>query len=107
MRWVWVKLPSFSVWAAAGMKKTSVPISAVFSSPVSISGPSFQNVAVSISTRSRTTSQSSLDRASRCRRPLADPMAGFWPRTKKPATLPSAMSMIVRYDEWSPVMNGR
>ena len=28
MRWVWVNVPSFSVWAAAGRKNTSVPMSA-------------------------------------------------------------------------------
>ena len=39
-RWVLVNEPSFSVWAAAGMKNTSVPISSVLSSPVSISGES-------------------------------------------------------------------
>ncbi len=46
---MFVNEPSFSVCAAAGRKKTSVPTSSGFSSPVSISGPSFQNDAVSIS----------------------------------------------------------
>ena len=77
-----VKVPSFSVWAAAGRKNTSVPMSAVASSPVSISGPSSQKVALSISTRSRTTSQSSLARARRCSRLLDEPTAGFWPKRK-------------------------
>ena len=49
MRWVLVKLPSFSVCAAAGRKNTSVPMSSVRISPVSISGPSFHQVADSIS----------------------------------------------------------
>ena len=62
-----VKVPSFSVWAAAGSRNTSVPMSAVRSSPVSISGALYQNDAVSVSTRSRTTSQSSLAMALRCR----------------------------------------
>ena len=79
---MFVNVPSFSVWAAAGRKNTSVPTSAVTSSPVSISGPSSQNVALSISTRSRTTSQSSLASASRCSRLLDDPTAGFWPNRK-------------------------
>jgi hypothetical protein len=43
-----VNVPSFSTCAAAGRKNTSVPISAHASSPDSISGPSFQNVALSI-----------------------------------------------------------
>ena len=77
-----VKVPSFSVWAAAGRRKTSVPMSAVTSSPVSISGPSSQKVALSISTRSRTTSQSSSASARRCIRLLDEPTAGFWPKRK-------------------------
>ncbi len=48
-RCVFVKLPSFSVCAAAGSKNTSVAMSSVRSSPVSISGASFQNDALSIS----------------------------------------------------------
>ena len=86
-----VKLPSFSVWAAAGMKNTSVPMSSVRSSPRSISGPSFQKLAVSTSNRSRTTSQSSSAIAKRCRRELAEPTAGFWPATIMPSTVPSSM----------------
>ncbi len=86
-----VKQPSFSVWAAAGRKNTSVAMSSVTSSPVSISGPSFQKDAVSISTRSRTTSQSSLVMASRCSFELAFPTAGFWPTEKKPLTFPSSI----------------
>ena len=46
---------------------------------------------VSISTRSRTTSQSSFASASRCSRALAEPTAGFSPITKKPLTSPSSM----------------
>ena len=53
-----VKLPSFSVCAAAGRKNTSVPMSSVRNSPDSISGPSFHQVALSMSEKSRTTSQS-------------------------------------------------
>ena len=82
IRWVLVKLPDFSVCAAAGRKNTSVPILPVSSSPVSISCPSFQNVALSIMTMSLTTSQSRLAMASRCIRPLAEPTAGFWPNRK-------------------------
>ena len=43
----------------------------------SISGPSFHHVALSISEKSRTTSQSSFDMPSRCMRVLAEPTAGF------------------------------
>ena len=77
-----MKLPAFSVCAAAGRKKTSVPMSSVFSSPVSISGPSFHQVALSIITMSRTTSQSSFAIPSRCILALAEPTAGFWPNRK-------------------------
>ena len=78
---MFVNEPSFSTCAAAGRKKTSVGISSVFSSPDSISGLSYQNAAVSISTRSRTTSQSSFASPSRFARALALPTAGFSPAT--------------------------
>ena len=45
--------------------------------------------------------------ASRCRRPFAEPTAGFWPRRKYPDTFPSIMSMAVRYVPWSPLIRGR
>ena len=77
-----VKLPFFSVCAAAGRKNTSVPMSSVRISPVSISGPSFHQVALSISEKSRTTSQSRLAMPSRCIRALAEPTAGFSPNRK-------------------------
>ena len=76
---MFVNEPSFSVCAAAGRKKTSVPISSGFSSPDSISGPSCQKDADSISTMSRTTSHSSFASPSRCARPFACPTAGFSP----------------------------
>ena len=57
-RWVLVKVPFFSTCEAPGIRKTSVAMSAVATSPLSISGASYQKAAVSISTRSRTTSQS-------------------------------------------------
>ena len=82
MRWVWVNVPSFSTCDAAGKKKTSVAMSSVRSSPVSISGPSFQNVADSIMLRSRTTSHFRCAIPSRCILPCADPTAGFWPSRK-------------------------
>ena len=78
-RCVLVNDPSFSVWVAAGRRNTSVAMSCVRSSPDSISGPARQKAADSISTKSRTTSQSSLARARRWRRELADPTAGFSP----------------------------
>ena len=83
-----MKLPAFSVCAAAGRKNTSVPISSArisagsFPGPVSVSGPFFHQVALSIITMSRTTSQSSLAMPSRCIRALAEPTAGFWPNRK-------------------------
>ncbi len=43
-RWVLVKLPSFSVWAAQGKKKTSVLMSSGRTSPRSISGASRQKL---------------------------------------------------------------
>ena len=55
---MFVKVPSFSETMAAGIRKTSVLISSVLSSPLFISGESFQKLADSISKRSRTTSQS-------------------------------------------------
>jgi hypothetical protein len=64
------------------MKKTSVPIRSVRSSPVAISGLLFQKAALSITVRSRTTSQSSFAMASRCSRAPADPTAGFCPHRK-------------------------
>ena len=106
-RCVLVKLPSFSVCAAAGRKNTSVPMASVRSSPVSISGASYQNDAVSVSLKSRTTSQSRFAIASRCSFPFADPTAGFSPITKKPFTLPSRMPRIDWYVEWSPEIRGR
>jgi hypothetical protein len=82
MRCVWVKEPAFSTWVAAGRKNTSVSMSSVRSSPVAISGPSFQNVADSIMLTSRTTSHFSFAIARRCIRPCADPTAGFCPTRK-------------------------
>ena len=76
---MFVNEPSFSACDAAGRKKTSVGISRVTSSPDSISGLSYQKDADSISTRSRTTSQSSCARPSRWALPFALPTAGFSP----------------------------
>ena len=59
-------------------------MSSVRSSPVSISGALYQNDAVSVSTRSRTTSQSSLAMALRCRPALGEPTAGFSPGHEEP-----------------------
>ena len=82
MRWVWVNDPAFSVWVAAGRKKTSVAMSSVRSSPVAISGPSFQNVADSMRLTSRTTSHFRLARPWRCILACAEPTAGFCPTRK-------------------------
>src|SRR5215831_15983390 len=62
-RCVFVKLPSISGTVAAGRKNTSVLISAVLSAPLLTSGLSFQKLAVSVSNRSRTTSQSNFANA--------------------------------------------
>jgi hypothetical protein len=79
---VFVNEPAFSTCDAAGRRKTSVGIASVRSSPVSISGPSRQKEALSMSNRSRTTSQSSRASASRWSREWALPTAGFSPRRK-------------------------
>ena len=90
-----VKLPSFSVYAAAGMKKTSVPMSSLRTSPDSISGESCQKAAVSVSLKSRSTSQSSFDSAMHCSLAFAEPTVGFWPTAKNPFTPPSSIFSIV------------
>ncbi len=95
-RWVWVNVPSFSTWDAAGSRNTSVRHSPGTISPVATSGPSFQNVALSVSNRSRTTSQSRLASPRRWALPDADPTAGFWPRRKQPLIRPSTMSSTWR-----------
>ena len=82
IRSVWVNVPSFSTWDAAGKKNTSVRHSSGTISPVSTSGASFQKVAVSIIARSRTTIQSSWAIASRISRPFDTATAGFWPKRK-------------------------
>ncbi len=102
-----VKDPSFSVWAAAGRKNTSVPISSGRALPVSISGPFCQKLALSVITMSRTTSQSSLAMALRCRRPLGEPTTGFSPGRKNPLHQPSSMPITAGKMEWSPVSLGR
>ena len=90
-----VKFPSFSVCAAAGMKNTSVWMSSVRTSPVSCSGESFQNIAVSIGWKSRTTSQSSLASASRISLLFAEPTVGFCPTQSMPFTPPSSIFSII------------
>ncbi len=90
-----VNVPSFSVCEAAGRKKISVAICPGDVSPASISGESYQNDAVSISARSRTTSHSRELSASRCSRALAEPTTGFWPTAKRPLHCPSIMRTIV------------
>jgi hypothetical protein len=64
-RWVLVNVPSFSMCEAAGIRNTSVWIASGRSSPDCTSGESRQNVAVSISAISRTTSHFSLANARR------------------------------------------
>jgi hypothetical protein len=94
-RWVLVKEPSFSTCDAAGRKNTSVAIRSAASSPLSISGESRQNDALSISCMSRTTSQSSSAIASRWSFEWLEPTAGFSPIRKNPLTSPSSIPTIV------------
>ena len=93
---MFVKEPSFSVCVAAGRKKISVGISSVRSSPDSISGLSYQKAADSISTTSRTTSQSSFASASRCALALVLPTAGFSPAIMYPFTFSSSIWIVVQ-----------
>ena len=88
------------------MKKTSVSMSSVFSSPEAISGPSFHHVADSIMFRSRTTSHLRWDIPMRCSRPLAEPTAGFCPSRKYPSTSSLSMDISVWYVPWAPLMRG-
>ena len=90
-----VKLPSFSVWAAAGRKNTSVWMSCARASPDSCSGESFQNRPDSVGWKSRTTSQSSLARARRISLELAEPTVGFCPTQNMPFTPPSSIFSII------------
>ena len=88
-RWVFVKCPSFSMCEAAGMRNTSVWMSSVRNSPERTSHPSRQNVAVSSSLRSRTTSHLRCASARRWRPECWEPTAGFWPITSSPSSPPS------------------
>ena len=94
-RWVLVKVPSFSMCVAAGIRKTSVAMSSGRTSPEATSGESFQNEAVSISARSRTTSHFMWRSARRMRPPFCEPIAGFWPMTNSPSRPPSTARIIV------------
>ena len=102
-----VKWPSFSMCAAAGMRKTSVWISSVTSSPDSTSGESSQKRADSTSARSRTTSHFSPASARRCSPECCEPTAGFWPITNIPSRSPSRARSIVGKCEWLPEIFGR
>ena len=88
-RLVLVNEPDFSMWAAAGKKNTSVPMSSVRISPVWISGPSFHQVADSIRVKSRTTCHSRLASPARWNFAFALPTAGFSPKRRKPLQVPS------------------
>jgi hypothetical protein len=87
-----VKVPSFSACPAAGSRNTSVPTPSGRSSPRSTSGESYQKLATSVSTRSRTTSHCSLASARRSSPAFGAPTAGFCPKTKSPSSLPAAIS---------------
>ena len=81
-RCVFVNVPSFSVCAAHGKKKTSVAMSSGRTSPRSISGACRQNSAVSVGAKSRTTTHSAPRSPLRCSAPCMDPTVGFSPITK-------------------------
>ena len=83
-----MKLPSISATWAEGKKKISVLMSAGLTSPLLISGAFFQNVALSCSQLSLTTSHSSLRMPARSSRALSE-VAGFWPISSMPLTRPS------------------
>ena len=74
-------LPDFSVLAATGSRKTSVPTDAG-SGPW---GSAYQQLADSVSKRSRTTSQRRLRSASRSRRAFGPETPTFWPKRKAPS----------------------
>ena len=82
-RWVLTNVPSFSGTPAAGIRKTSVAMSSMFSSPRATSGELYQNKAGSVSTKSRTTSHFSLAKALRSRRPFGAPTAGILPHDEQ------------------------
>ena len=82
-RSVLVMLPDFSVLAATGSRKTSVPTDAA-SGPW---GSAYQQLADSVSKRSRTTSQRRLRRASRSRRAFGPETPTFCPNRKAPSIL--------------------
>jgi hypothetical protein len=90
-----VKQPSFSVCAAVGRKNTSVFMSPARISPLSCSGESFQNEPVSVGWKSRTTSQSSFDRARRMSLEFDEPTVGFCPTQNMPLRPPSSALIII------------
>jgi hypothetical protein len=106
-RSVFVNEPSFSTCAAAGMRKTSVSMSSVRSSPDRTSGLSRQNVADSISAKSRTTSHFRFASARRMRPECWEPTAGFWPMRSRPSSPPSIARSIVGKWAWLPEILGR
>ena len=88
-----VKVPSFSATMAAGIRKTSVLMVLGSSFPLLTSGESRQKVAVSISNKSRTTSQSRCPSPSRMYPVSMPPTAGFCPITNIPLRKPSMIAM--------------
>ena len=87
-----VKVPSFSAWPAAGSRNTSVATDPGTSSPRSTSGESYQKLATSVCTMSRTTSHCSRASARRSSPALGAPTAGFCPKTNSPSSFPAAIS---------------
>ena len=102
-----VNEPGFSTCAAAGIRNTSVSMSSVRSSPERTSGESRQNVAVSTSARSRTTSHLRCASARRIRPEFCEPTAGFWPMQNSPSSPPSSARIIVGKCAWLPLIFGR
>ena len=105
MRCVLVNEPSYSATCADGKKKTSVLMSPSFTVPLLTSGAVFQNVAVSVTQLSLTTSHSSFPRPRRSTSALIE-VAGFCPMQSMPFTRPSFMATNIGRCEWSPMILG-
>ena len=100
-----MNVPSISATCVAGTKKTSVLMSAVFTSPFLTSGAFLQKVAVSVSQLSFTTSHSSFLSAARSSLAFSD-VAGFCPTQNIPFTLPAFIATNIAMCEWSPRIFG-
>ena len=107
-RWVFVNEPSFSVCAAAGRKKTSVPMSSVRARRTRSPGVVPERRRLDLDRcRARRASRGSPAPCAAARE-LALPTAGFCADEKKPLHVPSIIALEHRGStEWSPSMRGR